>query len=447
MYAIIDIETTGLSPGNEKITEVAIFIHDGKKVVNEFVSLVNPEKKISYRIVNITGINNRMVENAPKFYEIAKQIVEITQGCILVGHNVRFDYGFLRHEFLSFGYVYERKTIDTIKLARKLIPGKRSYSLGKLCDDLEINNNARHRAAGDALATVQLFEMFLAIDPNPENLNLRGMNVNNNIDLVSKLPEKAGVYYFYDSSKELIYVGKSVNIHDRVLSHLNNNLHKKAIEMKSRIADVRYEVTGSELLALLLESEEIKINQPRYNHAQKRTYFNYGLYSFIDENNYCNLKVMRIIDELTPICTYSSLNEAKEHVAALCEEYSLCQKLCGIYDTSGACFYYQIHKCKGACIGEESAISYNSRVEEALDNYQFKKQNFFVIDKGRHENENSVVKIQHGKYIGFGYVENCEANTSINLLDNCIINYRDNKEVRRIILSFLKKHKCKIVEY
>lgn len=447
MYAIIDIETTGLSPGNEKITEIAIFIHDGKKVVNELVSLVNPEKKIPYRIISITGINNQMVEGAPKFYEIAKQIVEITQDCILVGHNVRFDYGFLRHEFLSFGYAYERKTIDTIKLARKLVPGRKSYSLGELCADLDINNTARHRAAGDALATVKLFEMFLAIDPNPENLNLRGMNVNNNKDFVSKLPEKAGVYYFYDSSKELIYVGKSVNIRDRVMSHLNNNLHKKAIEMKSRIADVSCEITGSELVALLLESEEIKINQPRYNQAQKRTYFNYGLYTFTDENDYCNLKVMRIVNELTPIYTYSSLNEAKEHVASLCEEYNLCQKLCGIYDTSGACFYYQIHKCKGACIGEESAASYNSRVEEAMDNYQFKKQNFFVIDRGRHQNEQSVVKIQHGKYIGFGYVENNEISTSVDILNDCITQYRDNKEVRRIILSFLKKHKCEIVEY
>ena len=155
------------------------------------------------------------------------------------------------------------------------------------------------------------FELLLSIDPEPENINLRGMNVSQNKDFVSKLPEKAGVYYFYNSSKELIYVGKSVNIRDRVLSHLNNNLHKKAIEMKSKIADVSFEITGSELVALLLESEEIKVNQPRYNQSQKRTYFNYGLYTFTDENGYCNLKIMRIIDELSPVYTYSSLQEGK----------------------------------------------------------------------------------------------------------------------------------------
>ncbi len=447
MYAIVDIETTGLSPANEKITEIAIFIHDGNKVVNEFVSLVNPEKKIPYRIIHMTGINNQMVESAPKFYEIAKQIVEITEDCILVGHNVRFDYGFLRHEFLSFGYNYERRTIDTVKLARKLIPGRRSYSLGKLCNDLEINNHARHRAAGDAMATTLLFELLLSIDPSPEDINLRGVNASHNKDFVSKLPEKAGVYYFYDSNKELIYVGKSINIRDRVLSHLNNNLHKKAIEMKSRIADVSFEVTGSELVALLLESEEIKVNQPRYNQSQKRTYFNYGLYSFEDENGYCNLKIMRIVDELTPVYTYSSLQEGKEHVGRLCEEFNLCQKLSGVYDSSGACFYYQIHKCNGACVGEESPEVYNERVYEALDNYQFKSQNFFVLDKGRDENESSVVKICNGKYMGFGFIDNNELDKPTELLNDCITQYRDNKEVRRIILSYLKKHRCKVIEF
>ncbi len=446
-YAIIDIETTGLSPSSEKITEIAIIIHDGENVVKEFSTLFNPQRKIPYRITQITGINNQMVNNAPKFYEVAKQIVELTENKIIVGHNVKFDYGFIRSEFKSLGYDFKRQTLDTIKLARKLIPGKPSYSLGKLCKSLEIQNPDRHRALGDATATKTLFELLLSIDSNPENINLNGVQSDLSKSLVKDLPKKAGVYYFYNNREELIYVGKSINIHDRVMSHLNNNLHKKAIEMKSAIANVKYTVTGSELIALLLESSEIKKHQPIYNRAQRRTFFNYGLYSFYDEQAYLNLKVMKIVNELSPIYTYSSINEGKEHLERLCEEYGLCQKICGLYDNSGACFYYQIHQCDGACIGEEEPNSYNKKVTLALNNFHFEKQDFFVIDQGRNKDEIGVVKVEKGKYAGFGFCNKQLANETMENLHEQITFYSDNKEVRQIIRSFIKKSKCRIIEF
>lgn len=446
-YAIIDIETTGLSPSAEKITEIAIIIHDGKKVVEEFSTLINPERKIPYRITQITGINSKMVDDAPKFYEIAKQIVELTEDKVIIGHNVRFDYGFIRSEFKSLGYDFKRQTLDTIKLARKLIPGKPSYGLGKLCKSLGIENPNRHRALGDATATKTLFELLLSIDDNPENLNLTGVQSDLSKSLVLNLPKEAGVYYFYDNRDDLIYVGKSINIHDRVMSHLNNNLHKKAIEMKSAIADVKYTVTGSELIALLLESSEIKTKQPIYNRSQRRTFFNYGLYSFFDEKGYLNLKVMKIVTELSPIYTYSSLQEGKEHMERLSEEYGLCQKLSGLYDNSGACFYYQIHQCEGACIGKEEAEEYNKKVTLALNNFHFDKQDFFVIDKGRNDDELGIVKVEKGKYAGFGFCDKQTADESINNLHNSISFYKDNKEVRQIIRSFIKRNECRIVEF
>lgn len=446
-YAIIDIETTGLSPSAEKITEIAIIIHDGKKVVEEFSTLINPERKIPYRITQITGINSKMVDDAPKFYEIAKQIVELTEDKVIIGHNVRFDYGFIRSEFKSLGYDFKRQTLDTIKLARKLIPGKPSYGLGKLCKSLGIENPNRHRALGDATATKTLFELLLSIDDNPENLNLTGVQSDLSKSLVLNLPKEAGVYYFYDNRDDLIYVGKSINIHDRVMSHLNNNLHKKAIEMKSAIADVKYTVTGNELIALLLESSEIKTKQPIYNRAQRRTFFNYGLYSFFDEKGYLNLKVMKIVTELSPIYTYSSLQEGKEHMERLSEEYGLCQKLSGLYDNSGACFYYQIHQCEGACIGKEEAEEYNKKVTLALNNFHFDKQDFFVIDKGRNDDELGIVKVEKGKYAGFGFCDKQTADESINNLHNSISFYKDNKEVRQIIRSFIKRNECRIVEF
>ena len=158
---------------------------------------------------------------------------------------------------------------------------------------------------------------------------------------------------------------------------------------------------------------------------------------------------MRIIDELNPIYTYSSAQEeeGKEHLTLLCEEYNLCQKLVGLYDTSEACFHYQIHVCKGACIGQEPVKLYNARVHEAIGNYQFDRQNFFVIDNGRNDGESSVVKIENGKYIGFGYLSNELMSDDLTQMHDCIVCYKDNKEVRRIINTYIKKNKSKVVEY
>ncbi len=161
MYAIIDIETTGQSAANGKITEVAIFVHDGFKVIDSFSSLINPECYIPDYIVTLTGINNEMVRNAPKFYEVARRIVEMTNDRIFVAHNVSFDYRFIQEEFKRLGYDYQRKTMCTVRMGRKFLPGHKSYSLGNICDELGISINGRHRAAGDALATVKLFEILL----------------------------------------------------------------------------------------------------------------------------------------------------------------------------------------------------------------------------------------------------------------------------------------------
>ena len=161
MYAIVDIETTGGSPVKEKITEIAIYIHDGQKITNEFVTLINPEKNIPYNIIALTGITNEMVASAPKFYEIARDIVELTKDRTIIAHNSTFDYSFIRNEFRSLGYNFQREQLCTVKLSRKLIPGLRSYSLGAICSELGIKITDRHRAAGDALATAKLFDIWI----------------------------------------------------------------------------------------------------------------------------------------------------------------------------------------------------------------------------------------------------------------------------------------------
>ncbi len=440
LYAVIDVETTGLSPKTEKITEIAIYIHDGEQIIDEFSTLINPEKNIPYQITRLTGINNKMVRDAPKFYEVAKKIVELTEGKIFVGHNVSFDYNFVRSEFKSLGYDFNRKTFCTVKLARKLIPGKRSYGLGKLCKELDIQILDRHRAHGDALATAKILELLLSIDQTAADKTLRGYNSNLSKSLIQELPEQTGVYYFYNTKKELIYVGKSKNIHDRILSHLSNNLTRKAIEMKDVIADIDYQITGSELVALLLESHEIKTHKPLFNRAQRRTMYNYGLYKFKDENGYLQLNILKLIDGAIPLTSYTSKSEAKQHLYTLVETYQLCQKLCNLYESDGACFHYQIHQCLGACIQEESPNDYNLRVKEAIKNYQFKNDSFILVDEGRNKEEKSIIKVEKGKYIGFGYFPVNGEKITIEEMDDYIDEYQDNKDVQQIIRSYLRRN-------
>lgn len=448
MYAIIDLETTGGSYKNERITEIAIFIYDGKQVVDRYQSLINPEKRIPYYVANLTGITDKMVERAPKFYEVAREILEITTNKIIVAHKAPFDYNFIRHEYRRLGYNYERKKICTVKLSRKLLPGKKSYSLGKLCREMGINHTSRHRAAGDAEATLKLFEQLLAIDPHPNEISLKGLNSNLSYDLIDKLPEEAGVYYFLDENDKSIYIGKSSNIRERILSHLSNNSTRRALEMKSQVADIHYELTGSDLIACLLESNEIKKHMPVFNRAQRRSAKSFGLYSFEDENGYLRLSIESTQKKDAPIRMYSSLKSAREHLMRLCDEYTLCQKLCHIYKTKNACFHYGIGQCNGACIGKEPTDQYNKRVLDAVESFSYNHRNFLLIDSGRSENERAVVKVESGCYMGFGYANLEMINGNLDLLKSCIKRYENNRDVQSIIKKYIRKKKIEqIITY
>ena len=446
MYAIIDVETTGLRAENERITEISIIQHDGREVTRRFTTLLNPEKKIPYRITQMTGINNKMVENAPKFYEVAKQIIELTEGRTLVGHNIAFDYRFIRAEFQQFGYEFKRKKLCTVKLSRKLIPGQRSYSLPRLTDALNLPHESKHRAEGDAMATTRLFEMLLTINPELNAPNLNGISTNLDRQKLEELPEATGVYYFYNDTGDLIYIGKSKNISDRIYSHLTNNSTKRALEMRNQIADVSYELTGSELIALLKESTEIKAHKPRFNRAQRRTSYLWGVYHFIDDNGYINLKIERTRkkDE-PPVTSFSSKSSAQQFMHALTEQHQLCQKLTGLYKTNGACFQYQIHKCHGACVGEEEPGSYNQRVEQALERFEFDNQSFIAVDSGRSFDERSVVCVENGIYKGYGFFDAEALNNGMDFIRENIIPADHNRDVQQIIQSYLRHNKVEQV--
>lgn len=449
-YSIIDIETTGGNASRDKITEIAIYVHDGEKVVDEFVSLVNPECLIPPYISRLTGITDEMVADAPKFYEIAKQIVKVTDGSVFVAHNAAFDYSFVREEFKSLGFNFSKDYLCTVKLSRKLIPGFRSYSLGNLCADLGINLENRHRASGDALATVKLFEMLL--QKNQEQQVMETYIKNDFINLrfppgfdrkiIETLPETAGVYYFHNEDGSTIYIGKSNNIKKRVLSHFSNKQTKRAIELRNSIHDITFEITGSELIALLLESEEIKTKQPLFNRAQKKLLFNFGIYSGTSENGYTTIRVGKVNERWNdgePILTTSSADEAKLIVEKLVRNYQLCQKLSGIYEIAHACFAYSIHQCNGACVGKEDAAVYNKRAAAAIDSLDYKHPNFMIVDRGRTSTERSVVNIEKGKYMGYGFFDTEYTPAYPDLLKDYIKHRNDNRDVHKIIRHFLQK--------
>ncbi len=445
-YAIIDIETTGGSPRTEKITEIAIFIHDGQQVTDEFTTLINPERTIPPYITSLTGITNEMVADAPKFYEVAKEIVLLTEDCIFVAHNANFDYGFVKAEFKNLGFDYQRKTLDTVRLSRKLLPGHASYSLGRLCDDLGIRIHGRHRAAGDALATVKLFELLIlhngafqeAADPEAYKL-LKGIDSAFHRELVAKVPEATGVYYLFDESQQLIYIGKSINLKKRVIQHLRNTGGKKALELRQRIAGIEVELTGSELVALLLESDEIKKHKPLYNRQQRRSLLNIGLMAGYDLNGYINLKLERLTAKSeVPLATFANLTEAKNYLYKRVEYYQLCQKLCGLYHAEGACFQKGIGQCQGACTGNESPANYNLRARELINSFDYTYPNFILIDKGRHADEKAVVHIKNGKYLGFGYVD-AQTPQEYSQLADAIMPHADNRDVQQIIRSYLRQ--------
>lgn len=270
MYAILDIETTGGKYNEEGIMEIAIHRFDGSGVVDTFISLINPEKEIQPFVVNLTGINSSMLRTAPKFHEVAKRIVEITTHAVLVAHNAQFDYRILRTEFRRLGYNFERKTLCTVDLSKRLIPEADSHSLGKLVRSLGIPVSDRHRANGDALATLHLFKLLLSKDSDKSILKelvreetLGELSVNQ-LEIVANMPSETGLYYMHNKDGEIIYLGKSKNIKKRVNQHFTKD-GKQARKLQKEVKKVTFEITGSELVAQLKEIEELRRNRPKYN--------------------------------------------------------------------------------------------------------------------------------------------------------------------------------------
>jgi DNA polymerase III subunit epsilon len=453
LYAILDIETTGGQFNEEGITEIAIYKFDGHEIVDQFISLVNPEKPIQPFVVKLTGINNEMLKGAPKFFEIAKRIIEITDGCIFVAHNVSFDYRVLRTEFRRLGYDYSCKNLCTVELSQKLMPEQPSHSLGKLVRALGIPMSDRHRATGDALATVKLFKMLLDKDVEKNILNeLIKSEIEKGIapklrDIMESMPSKVGVYYIHNLNGTLIYIGKSKNIRKRINQHFTGT-DKKSLKIQDEVYTITYEETGSELIALLKESEEIKTNKPIYNRANIKDKFNLALYCEADSKGYLNLKIQKSDGRRKEITSFSNLNEALGSLHRITSHYKLCQKLTGLHITKNDCFQYKIKECNGACINQELPKDYNVRVQEFIDKNSFENQNMIIVDRGRKISEKSVILVENGEYKGYAFFD---LNYQINnpeVLRNIITPMQNNRDVKNILRSHIRKSKfLKIINF
>lgn len=276
IYSVIDVETTGGNPKSSKITEIAIYRHDGKQVIDEFVSLVNPEMPIPEFVSKLTGISDQMVEDAPKFYEIAKKIVEFTEDTVFVAHNVGFDYGMIRSEFRRLGYDFRLPHLCTVRSSRHLIPNRESYSLGKLTRSLGIELIGRHRAGGDALATAKLLSLLIEKDSGglgmfiQNELNPGFLHPALDLDALEEIPNMTGIYKFFDETNRLIYVGKSKSVRTSIEQHLRNTTVKKSARWCGEIARIEFELTGTELIASILEHQLLKKDVPKFNSISSR---------------------------------------------------------------------------------------------------------------------------------------------------------------------------------
>lgn len=412
-YAVIDIETTGGLPRRDKIIEVGIILFDGEKELDRFETLIDPGITIPPQITRLTGITSQMVEDAPKFFEVAKKIVEITHGAVFVAHNVRFDYNFIREEFARLGYTYTRKQLCTKRLAKKSIEGLRSYSLESLIHYFGIKVKSRHRALDDAYAASVVLDQVLnkkgndalAWDLIHQGVKESRLPASITLEYLHSMPEDCGVYYFHNKNGDVIYVGKSINIKDRILQHFADHT-EKSTTLHQQVDSISYDIVGSELLALLKENEEIKKIKPEINRQLRKKAFPIGLYEFMDSNGYLRFVIQPANEddpELNLIKKFTSTQNARAFLNANIERYQLCLKLSGIEKYGGPCFNHHIEKCLGACVNEEEPETYNLRAIHLLGKNFVGREEYIIHEDGRSPSETTLLWIKNGKCSGYMY--------------------------------------------
>ena len=435
MYAIVDIETTGGHALAHGITEIAIYVHNGKEVTHHYKTLINPEQKIPLYITALTGISNAMVASAPVFEEKAQEIYDILDGNVFIAHNVNFDFSFVKHHLQHSGFELNVKKLCTVRLGRKVFPGLPSYSLGNLCRHLDIPIEDRHRADGDAKATVKLFETLLEhgaathIDAMLKKTSSeQWLPMHLEKKEIQQLPSLPGVYYFHNAKGKVIYVGKAINIRKRVSSHFtHNDAARKRQHFLRHVHKITHTVCANELQALVLESTEIKRLWPKYNDSQKQPAQKYGLYCFEDNRGYLRLAIDKKKKHFPALYHFNLLHEGLVLLKNMIDEFELDHKLCYIDKT----------------ILSEKDIEfldppqrYNAKVKQALEALEKQLPTFAIVDEGLSKEEKLYLLVERGSFWGMGYLHANEKIKNLFDLKEKILPYADNDFIRNSIYAY-----------
>ena len=448
MFAVVDLETTGGNAIRDRITEVAIVVHDGQQVVRKFSSLVNPGQFIPSYITDITGINDEMVAYSPTFRELTSTILEMTEGCVFVAHNVGFDYNFLRESFARLGIEFKRPKLCTVRTSRRLMPGLSSYSLGRLCEHLGIPISDRHRAMGDAKATVILLEQLLDLDPKLLNIDKKldeYSRVPKHLDrsLLDELPERPGLYFLHDEIGRTLFASNSRNIRKDTLKLLRDEGPAKGKVDLSRIRDISWELTGNELLAILRMPAEASLREFDEAKTPRTRKYKAAVFAYKDQLNYTRLYIGPHRKGQPNVGEFPTPADA---IAALKERvlrHKLCPTMSGVDGLT-----CEGERCSGACQGEMPPSEYNQRLDDALEGLGFPFPRFFILGDGRNQEEVSVICVDNGACVGYAYLD---ANQSWSDPDQVIpfLNpFQKVDHADRILRHFLPKmKKARIVPY
>ena len=435
MYAILDIETTGGDYDQEGITEIAIYQYDGYKITDQFCSLINPKKQIQPFVKKLTGINEKMLRNAPVFFEVAKRIVEITKDCIIVAHNAAFDYRILKTEFKRLGYAYERKTICTINLSKELLPDQKVFSLGKLASNLGIPFSERHRAFGDAQATLKLFELLIEKDVGKNIIREHTKILKNNktpkryLKIIDKLPSKMGIYYVLDADNEIIYIGKSKNIKQSVIQDLTAS-NKKSIIIQNKISKVSFSISGGELITHLKQQNEIKINRPKLNGPAKYRIYPIGIR--IDKTKtYHSVTVEQVKKNFEYLSVFKNKNLAEKAVLILTDEFKIQLKNSNSKNSHN----------NNTIQKRDSSKQHNKKIMELCKSFSYPFSDFLLTENGRKQGEFTFILIKNYQFKGYGYFELYHQIKSMSQIVSRLVSMEENNDVKKLIHNFLLKKK------
>jgi len=454
MYAIVDIETTGSYAAANGITEISIHVFDGKKLVEKFETLINPGQPIPRYIQAMTGITDGMVQHAPVFEDIATSVYNLLHDKIFIAHNVNFDYSFVKGHLHKCGFDLNCKKICTVRMSRKIFPGFPSYSLGNLCQSLGITIKNRHRAGGDTEATVQLFKLLLA---NDKEQHIQKSLLRNSKEQVlpphvpkehfDQLPYTPGVYYFHNEKGKIIYTGKANNIRYRVNSHFSNNSESRQKQNFLRYTHaISFQSCGTELIACILESTEIKKRWPIFNLSQKRWEDVYGIFLYEDQNDYQRVAIDKNRKRLNPVYTFHYLVDGHAIIRKLIREFNLCPKLCFMQTGNQNCEGIQEGYCFGACRQQEPAATYNQRVKKATESLRA-QPSFAIIDKGLNNENRSCILVLEGNFYGMGYIPTDTQLTNPDMIKEYLTSYKENSFIRNLINGFAAQFPGKVVRF